>query len=463
MIKGIIENVKNKFRKNFDHESKKLIKNSSWVFIANALAVVLAFLRSILIARGLGATTLGTYAVVIAFVVTIQEILKLNVALGIIRFGAQYVSEKRPDKLIALLKVGISASLLSALVSVIIIASLTSLIYPHFFSVPGLEKFIILYSIINGFSFLDNIGRGVLKIFNKFKLNSIIQMIMDVFEFSMIAFCIFKYPHNLEYFFYTVIATRFINSIICNSSVIFELKNELGKYINSKVSLIKSDLTEIRHFILGSSFSNTLKIFMNQGDILILNSFGNPHMVGVYTVAKKLGYSVLTMTDPLSISIYPQLSHLVSQTKFKEAKVMIKKITVATFIPIAIFLVGAYFFKDFIIVRVYGKDFVEASDPFFIHLIGAVQSAIFFWCVPLVQSLGLTTMRLRVYTMALILEAIIALLLVKIMGPSGVAIALLSANVLISILFTWYCFRHMNLKIRNQENDMQSMNASEII
>ena len=168
MIKGIIENVKNKFRKNFDHESKKLIKNSSWVFIANALAVVLAFLRSILIARGLGATTLGTYAVVIAFVVTIQEILKLNVALGIIRFGAQYVSEKRPDKLIALLKVGISASLLSALVSVIIIASLTSLIYPHFFSVPGLEKFIIFYSIINGFSFLDNIGRGVLKIFNKF-------------------------------------------------------------------------------------------------------------------------------------------------------------------------------------------------------------------------------------------------------------------------------------------------------
>ena len=84
----------------FDKESKTLFKNSSWVFIANTYGVGLAFLRSIVIARGLGAEILGIYTVIIAFVVTVQEILKLNVPLGIIKYGAHFISEDRHDKLV---------------------------------------------------------------------------------------------------------------------------------------------------------------------------------------------------------------------------------------------------------------------------------------------------------------------------------------------------------------------------
>lgn len=449
MVKSILQTFREKIRQTFDRESKQLFKNSTWVFGANVLGVVLAFLRSVLIARGLGAEILGAYSVVVAFVLTIQEIIKLNVALGVIKYGAHYVSGNRPDKLMALLKGGVLASQISAAVSVLIIALMAQFTYHYFFDIPGLQQFIIWYSIVCGFAFLDNIGRGVLKIYYKFKLNSIVQMIMDTFEFLMIAFCIYFYPHNLTYFFWTVIITKFVNSLICNTAVLIELRKELGAQLKTKMSLLNDERKEISHFIIGHSFSNTLKTFMNQGDVLILSWWSNSAAVGFYTVAKKLAYSVLAITDPLVTSIYPQLSHLVSQSKFQEAKTMLIRLTRMTLLPVTIFMVAAFFLKDLIITTIYGKSYAPAATSFFIHLVGAIQGSIFFWALPLIQSLGLTAIRLRAYLFAIGLDLIVSWWLTPQFGAAGVAFGLLSANLLISILFIHASYLHIEKSIKS--------------
>ena len=74
----MISKARRSFAKKFDAESKTLIKNSSWVFIANGYGATLAFLRSVVIARGLGAEILGTFTIAIAFILTTQELLKLK-------------------------------------------------------------------------------------------------------------------------------------------------------------------------------------------------------------------------------------------------------------------------------------------------------------------------------------------------------------------------------------------------
>ncbi|CAN5425219.1 hypothetical protein BH11BAC2_BH11BAC2_25560 [soil metagenome] len=442
-MKAVLDKSKNFLRSKFDQESKILIRNSSWVFVANAVGAVYAFLRSVIIARGLGAETLGSYTIAIAFVLTIQEILKLNVAMGVIRYGAQYRTENRPDKIMALLKGSVVASFASAALSVIVIAGLVELAYDHFLSTPGLDRFIILYALVNGFAFLDNIGKGVLKLYYKFRVNSLVQMVMDTFEFIMIALCIYFFKNDLSYFFTTVIVTRLINTLICNTAVILELKNELGPYLSTKVELIKDQYREISRFVVGNSFSNTLKTFMNQGDVLLLSMWSGVAAVGVYTVAKKLAYSVLTLTDPLVTSIFPQLSVLVAKKQFAEVRTMLIKLTRLTLLPVIAFLILAYFFRDDIITRIYGKAFALAADPFFIHLIGAIQGSIFFWCLPLIQSLGLTSFRFRVYLAAMTTGAITSWLLTPALGASGVAIGLLFANLVITSSFTWFAHQYM--------------------
>jgi O-antigen/teichoic acid export membrane protein len=438
VVKKIIRRTGQTIRKKFDGESKTLIKNSSWVFIASFIGAGFAFLRSIIIARGLGADILGYYTIAIAFVTSIQEILKLNVATGLIRYGAQYLADERRDRLIALLKFCIVLSMGSALVSIIIVSGVTAIAYDNFLSHPGMEWFIIAYAIVNGFAFLDNIGKGVLKLFYRFKTNSIISIIMDSIEFTVISLVIYFFPKNLSYFFTAVIATRMVNSLVCNFSVLVELKKELSGFFLYKMNLLQSEMKDIMRFTFGHSFNNTLKTLMNQGDVLLLNYFAGATQVGFYAVAKKLAYSILTITDPLVTSIYPQLSLLTAQKKYQEIGKMLRKTSLFACIPLTAFLIVAFFLKSEIIVNLYGKQFEPAVNPFYIHLVDAAMCSVFFWILPLAQSLGMIGLRFRIYIGAIITGTIVSLLLVEQYEASGIAWGLFAANFFITAAFIYF-------------------------
>ena len=435
--------IKSRISVFLDKESKTLFKNSSWVFISNATGTIYAFLRSIVIARGLGAETLGHYTVAIAFVLTVQEILKLNVGMGIIRYGAQYRSTNRPDKMVALIKAGVTASLASAGLSILVIGILLLFFYDNFITTPELGWFVFLYAIVNGISFLDNISKGILNLYYRFKINSTVQMIMDTLEFLMVASCIYFYKNNLEYFFITVIVTRLTNTLICNIAAAIEMSNEFRLYIHSPVSLIQDQYKEIRTYIIGNSLSNTLKTFMNQGDVLILSAWAGPAAVGLYAVAKKLAYSVLTLTDPLVKSIFPQLSVLVYEKKYKELKQMLRKITLLTTAMCTLFLLPSLFLKEGILNLVYGSQYIPAANTFIVHLIGALQGSIFFWTLPLINSLGLTGLRFRIYIISILGGIAVSWLTVDFAGATGVAAGLLTTNLIITILFLRYAAKHI--------------------
>lgn len=442
-----MKQIRTKLKSVLDGETQRLFKNSVWVFTANFYGILLAFLRSIVIARGLGAEVLGIYAVIIAFVLTIQEVIKLNVPLGVIKFGAQFISHKTPEKVISLLKKGIAYSMLSALLSVIVISTITYFLYPHFFDIAGLQKFIILYAIVNGICFLDNIGRAVLKIYYRFKVNSIVQIIMDTVEFGAITFSIYYFPNNLDYFFYTVISTKLLNSLICNLSVIIELRKDLLPHFKTPVNAIESHYAEIKHFIIGNSFGNTLKTLIGQGDILLLNLWGSPAAVGFYTISKKLASAILAITDPLVTSIFPQLSHLVAQEKWKELRAMLVKTTSIAMIPSMVALLIVTFFKGEIITLLYGPAFIKSVPTFTIHFLGAASGSVLFWSTPLMQSLNLTNKRIKIYLLAILFNFIVAYLLTPYLGAVGIALGLLSANLFINLSFAFYCFKKINKKI----------------
>lgn len=448
MVKKIISRTGQTIRKKFDAESKTLIKNSSWVFIANFIGAGFAFLRSIIIARGLGADILGYYTIAIAFVTTIQELLKLNVATGLIRYGAQYLADERKDKLIALLKYCVVLSMASAAVSVIIISGITAISYERFLSHPGMEWFIVAYALINGFAFLDNIGKGVLKLFYRFKTNSVISIIMDSIEFTIVSLVIYFFPKNLEYFFTAVICTRLINSLVCNFSVVMELKGELVGHFKAKMNILKEEIPGITKFTFGHSFNNTLKTLMNQGDVLLLNYFCGATQVGFYAVAKKLAYSILTITDPLVTSIYPQLSVLTAQKKYNEIGKMLRRSSMFAAIPLGAFLIVAFFLKSHIIINLYGKQFEPAVNPFFIHLVDAAMCSMFFWILPLAQSLGMNALRFRIYIGSIIIGVIVSLLLINTYQASGVAIGLFAANFFITFAFIYFCQKAIG-KLKN--------------
>lgn len=440
------------FKGKLDIQSKLLFKNSSWVFFSNFFSTGLAFLRSVIIARGLGPGIYGTYAIVVAFVGLIQEFLNLNVGTALIKFGAVYHTENKNDKLMAFVKSGLLVSFVMALVSIVVIAVLSFISYSTFIDKPDLEWFIISYAVAASITYVNSISRAMLRLHYKFRMSSVIQMIMDVVETVAIAIAVIVYPKDLNVFFVAIIITRFLNGFICNLLAYYELKQELLPHLSAPMNLIRNERKTILDFIFGNSIGNSLKTVISQGDILLLGILTSPQQVGFYSVAKKLAYSVLTLSDPLVQSIYPQLSLLLAEKKYTEMKNMLVRITSIAMIPGLIFIVATFFLNEWIIKTVYGVEYLPATQAFFYFVIGAVLGATTFWTLPLVQSLGIVKIRIKVYIATIIFGSAIAYLLIPTMHNAGMALALLITNVMNMLIFIYVAEDRVNKEIKVQSS-----------
>jgi len=439
----------NFLKRRLDQESKTLIRNSKWVFIANIIGAAFGFIRSVVIARGLGVEIFGTYTMVIAFVALVQEFLNLNLGTAIIKFGADFKAQNRLDKLAVMLRQSVKISFIMSLVLVAIITVLTLTSYDTLIRKPHLHWFVVGYAIANSVAYYNLITKSALRLFFKFRKNSMIQILMDFIETTLMVLAVLFYPKNLTMFFAAAIATRFLNAVVCNLLGFWEMKSDLWSHRHAPDSVISEQLPAMRKFIINNSLGNTLKSFIQQGDVLLLGILAGPVSVGLYSVAKKLAYSLLTITDPLVNSIYPQFSKLVAEEKITELKKMLRKISLISIVPAMAFLVGCYFFKTWIVIKVFGASYIDAAPPFFILLINAVVGALTFWVLPLVQSLGLVGIRLRTYAAMIIFGSALAYMLVPGWGASGMAMALLFVNILNNIVFIYYSMKSIKPSFLN--------------
>lgn len=425
----------------FDKESKRLMRNSSWVFFSNFYSTGLAFLRSVLMARGLGAAVFGSYTMVVAFVGLIQEFLNLNLGTALIRFGAGFHASQRNDKLFALVKLCVRVSGAMVLVSVVVIALLLHFAYAKFVQQPGLAVYIVAYAVAAGITYFNSISRSLLRLYYRFKISSIIEICMDTVETAVVAIVVWWYPKDLHTFFPAIILVRFLNGFICNIIAFAELRGEWKSHVHTDVACIREDRPGIQKFVLGNSVGNTMKTMISQGDVLLLGLLTSPVQVAYYAVAKKLAYAVLTLSDPLASSIYPQISKLVAERQYPAVRTMLRKITSFAAVPAVLAWVVLYFIHHRLMIALYGVEYSAAADSFMYFLTGALTGAVTFWSLPMVQSLGLVRMRIVAYLLTIVFGLALSAALVPALQAKGMAIALLFTNVLNATIFIYFSFR----------------------
>lgn len=437
-----LQSIKSFLRKRLHLETRQFIKNSSWILGSNLVREFLVFLRSIVIARGLGVEFYGIYAMIVAFVMAIQEVLNLNIGTPFTKFGAEFKTKNRIDKVAALLKGCVWATIGSALASVALIAIIVSLSYKVFFNKPGLHWYIIFFAIAETTTFFDYLSTSMLRLYYKFKLNSIISIIMAVIEFLIVVSVIFVFPKNIFAFILAIVGARILNSVICNGMVFWELRHELSPYLKVKVSILSSHWKEIAKFTVNNSLSRTVWVFINRADVLLLGALFGPVQVAYYNIGKRLANSISIIINPLSTSIYPQLALLLSVKRIADLKKLVFQLTKMLVVPASLFMIVMFFIKEPFITILYGNEFYQSAGPFFFLILNAVLNAVFFWTLYLIMSLGMVALRLWVYLSALVLGAAIAILLIRFQA-TGMAIALLVANCYILVVFNTFAFNKL--------------------
>lgn len=409
-------------------EGRDFVKNSSWMFSANAVRTVVAFVKSVVVARGLGVDSYGAYVLLVAFVAVIQECFDLNLGTAVVKFGAGYRAEGRSDKLAALVKASLATYVGLALLSVLAVTVAAGIVRPSVLGGEELRQYVVLYAIVSSTSFADSISASLLRLFYRFRANAIVQVATSFGDLALVTAALAIFPNRLVPFLMAMIVGKLMESLLVNGAAALELWREMESHRKASLSLLKSDWKVIAGFALSNSGSRTLHVLLDRGDVVLLGALSSPASAGVYTIAKRLGYTIMRFTDPLTLSLLPQTAALIAVHKIAEVRELLVGVTKLIAVPGLICLATAFFMRKSLLLHVYGPGFSAGADPFFVHLVMSVSTAAFFWNVAVVQSFGKVHLRLIIAAACLVLMGLLGLALVPHFGALGMAIALTGAK-----------------------------------
>lgn len=428
-------------RKRLDVQVKTLIKNSSWLISDSSVRAVLAVLRSIVIARGLGASLYGTYIIIAEFVATVQSIFDTTMGTTVIKFGADYRSENRIDKLVALVKLSGMVGMGSSLLTIVSISVVAFAAYDVFLDVPGLELFLILYAVAAAFDPLAYIAGSLLRLYDKFRLNAMLNMGLAVVELICITLILLFFPKNIVLFFIVVIIAKYLTGTIICFAALYELWGTIKHHLRAGIHLLRAHKREITGFVLQNGGSRTIQVIIRRADVLLLGATTSAADVAIYQVGKKLANMLLRFSDPMFKAIYPQVASLIAAFRFREVRSLLSKVSLGLSIPGLVIVIAAVFLGEWAIVLLYGQDFAAANWILLIFLGVSVPTFVFFWGLPVVLSLGKTNMRLIFNLIALIIGAPLAAVLTPTYGSIGLAIAVLVAQSIIVYGYVFVSYR----------------------
>lgn len=418
-----------------DIESLSFFRNSAWLFGDQTVRAAMVFARSIVLARGLGPELFGGYTVAIALVATVQEFLNLNLGSAVIKYGAEFRESGQSHKLSALVKAGYLFTAALILLSIGAVALVLEIGYETFLEVPGLEPFIILLALGTGLALFDELGKALLRLYDCFRLNALVNMGASVFELGAIVGVVIVFPGRVDYVILALAAVRGITAFAVTLAVVFELRGRLGNVLKPGWGDIRRISVETWRFVIGTSGSNSIRRLIRRGDVLFLGALVGPAQVGFYAIAKKLASTVLVAVGPMAHSIYPQLAAMVARQRYHDLKQMLFNVMQLISGPLAagIFLL-LLFGKQFIGLA-YGDEYLAAHVILVWIVVAMSVDAVFFWTVSLLNSLDLVAVRFKVYAVAAVIGVVVAYVLVPVLGGAGMAMALLVVNLLTHLWF----------------------------
>lgn len=231
-----------------------------------------------------------------------------------------------------------------------------------------------LYFVIIGLSIPAQSGYGVSKsifvIDGKLKQLALFEISYNIFFLILVLVSVKLY--GILGFLWAVVFSAFFKTVV--SKLISE------KYC-SNLFLDSSDRLKVESF--HSSYSIFRSFFTNistQLDVILLGSIASHESVAIYKVAKSMANIPLKFASPFWSVIRPDILDAMRSSDFYKLKKLIFK--PAKFFAILLFpsLIFLYAVSDYLILKLFGPDYLSSFIPFLILFVGTwIGSAVTGW------------------------------------------------------------------------------------
>ena len=390
---------------------KKLLANTGWMGFAQVVRVIENLIRSIVLARFLGLETFGAYATAMAFVSLISEIVNLNLGTIILTFGTRYRMNSETLKLKALIKLSYIASVMVIIASGMFSLFVLWLVHNTIFNVSGLFLIVSLLAFAASFNLIDQTNKGILRLFDKFKLSCVIDVILSFINITFTIGILTLVSSDLHHAIYTSIFGLLAVGTVSSAVVFFVLSKKLPDLWWSPIIVLRKDTSILLKTTFSNSVSLTLQRISRKIDILILAALAPGSSVGLYDVGKKVSAMILLPRDAIALAAFPQISDALSAGKHARVYFLLNRFLLFAVPFVILSALCIWLASEYLINLLFGELFLPASTILTILSITSLLYLVFFWSGAVLLQLSLLREQMLSTLICLIIIVSLAYLL----------------------------------------------------
>lgn len=416
---------------------RQFITHIGWAFASLAVAAIIHFIIRIFLARYYGASDLGLYT--LAFTAYSFGLIfsGFGISYGLTKYVAE--AEGNSNRIRLLISSGITISFFSGCIMGLILYFASPYISTNFFQMPELTALFRIVSFAFPFIALEKAVLGFLNGVRRMRIFAFINILQNFLVVILILTFALK-GYNIKY-----AVVGFVLPVIFMSlfSLFYVRKSLLKLKIAEYTPVVKTLLVFGFYGILSTSMST----IMTYTDSTMLGYFLIDADVGVYAVAVVLKQVLILPPSAVQLITGPMIAGYWGKNKIDSIGYLINtcmKYT-AFFAILIAFVVG--FLSHDLIRLFFGSDFIRASFPLQILLLGAIFRAIQTSIGSALSSTAYIKIIFRITGVAALVNIGLNILLIPRFGITGASIATSVTTIIFCLIQLYFVQRLISIRI----------------
>lgn len=302
-----------------------LMKNILVILSGDGFAAIISLLCISLTIKTIGMDENGKMLMAQTYCMLFNDIFNFQSFNSIIKFMPEYMTTNL-NKMKQIIKYSYFLELITAIIAFLFGNLLLSLIASFLnwnSDIINCTRIFIIYILFN----LTGTSIGILRIYNKFKYISYNNIIINSIKLLL---CIIGFINKFDmvYFLFIELIVSVFKNIILNISAFYVL------HINKLNGWYKCKLVKNKEFFIFNLYSNlvsTLDLPIGHITSFIISSLLGFTELSTYKVFEKIAKIITKLCDATSQAIYPEISFIISQKKYDDAIILVRKIFLSIF------------------------------------------------------------------------------------------------------------------------------------
>lgn len=410
--------------------TKQIAKGSGISVIGSILGKGLGTLLHIMLARFLGASGYGIYALGMSVVGLGQSLATLGLGNGIVRFGALYRGEGNIVRIKGTFLSAIGIALVSSLLVAAALYIGAETLAIHVFHKPALTGVLRILAFSLPFVTFVGLTASAARSFRKMNFMVGIRTLTPAVTRLVIIALLFLLGYRLLGVMYGILASAIVSSLFGGYSLV-RIFPDIISAMKPRYSFHQLLSYSIPTLFIGFSY-----FMLGRTDRLMLGYFTTSESIGIYNAAAAIAILSLLAHNALIAIFGPIISDLHHKNKMNELMTLYKDVAKWDFTLTLFIFLALGLFSD-IILGFFGHEFIRSKAVLMILSSGFLITTAPGTTGLLLRMSGRQKLDLLNSSGLIILNIMFNLWLIPIFGVLGAAIATLTSQVLLNAVQTF--------------------------